>query len=97
MSLNKEQVKHVAKLANLPLTPREEEKYTEQLSDILGYVEQLNSMDTSQVEPTFNVSGKENVLREDETAASLSQEEALANAPKKENGMFVTKGIFNEE
>ncbi|QQG43401.1 MAG: Asp-tRNA(Asn)/Glu-tRNA(Gln) amidotransferase subunit GatC [Candidatus Daviesbacteria bacterium] len=97
MSLTKDQVKHVAKLANLPLTSEEEEKYAEQLSKILEYVEQLNSVDTKDIEPTFNVSGQENVMRKDETEASLSQEEVLSNASKAENGMFVTKGVFEPE
>lgn len=88
-------VKHIAKLANLPLTSEEEEKYSEQLSKILEYVEQLNLVDTSGVEPTFNVSGQSNVMRADETEAALSQEDALSNAPKKENGFFVTKGVFD--
>lgn len=90
-------VKKVAQLANLPLTPEEEEKYTEQLSKILDYVEQLNSVDTSEVEPTFNVTGQSNAMSEDETVPGLSQEEALSNAPKKKDGMFETKGVFEEE
>lgn len=97
MKLTKDEVKHVAKLANLPLTSEEEEKYSEQLSKILEYFEQLNQVDTSNVEPTFNVSGLSNVLREDETVASLSREEALLNAPRKKDGMFETKGVFEEE
>lgn len=97
MVLTKDQVKHVAKLANLPLTSDEEEKYSEQLSKILEYIEQLNQVDTKDVEPTFNVSGAFNKFRTDETSASLPQEEALSNAPKKEKGFFVTKGVFNEE
>lgn len=96
MRLTKDQVKHVAKLANLPLTAEEEEKYSGQLSKILDYVDQLNRVDTSNVEPTFNVTGQSNVMREDETTASLSQEETLLNAPKKQNGFFVTKGVFEE-
>ena len=94
MRLSKDQVKHVAKLANLPLTAEEEDKYSRQLSQILDYFEQLNQIDTSNTEPTFNVSGQSNVLREDTTAVCLSQEEALSNAPKKKNGMFETKGVF---
>ncbi|OGE19650.1 asparaginyl/glutamyl-tRNA amidotransferase subunit C [Candidatus Daviesbacteria bacterium RIFCSPLOWO2_02_FULL_41_8] len=89
-------VKHVAKLANLPLTPEEEEKYSEQLSAILGYFEKLNEVDTKEVEPTFNVTGQSNVMREDETASCLTQEKALSNAPKKKDGMFETKGVFEE-
>lgn len=104
MELTKEQVKYVAKLANLPLTPDEEEKHSEQLSKILEYVEQLNKVDTSNVEPTFNVSGQSNVMSKDESVAGLSQNEALQNAPKKENarlpsgqGFFVTKGVLDNE
>lgn len=89
-------VKHVSKLANLPLSVEEEETYSQQLSKILEYIEQLNQVDTSNVESTFNVSGQSNVQRVDETSACLSQEEALQNAPKKENGFFVTKGVFEE-
>ncbi len=97
MKLTLEQVKKVAKLANLPLTLEEEEKYAEQLSKILDYIEQLNWVDTTNVEPTFNVTGQTNVMREDTTAKCLSQKEALLNAPKKKNGMFETKGVFENE
>lgn len=89
-------VKHVARLANLPLSKEEEEKYSEQLSKILDYVDQLNQVDTLGVEPTFNVTGNSNVMRKDETVASLSQEEALSNASNKKDGLFVTKGVFDE-
>lgn len=77
----------VAKLADLSLSPEEEEKYAQQLSKILDYIEQLNRADTLGVEPTFNVTGLSNVMREDETAASLSLEK---------KGMLVTKGVFEE-
>ena len=82
-------VKHVAKLANLPLSSDEEEKYSEQLSKILEYVDQLNEVDTSSVEPTYNVTGLNNVTREDVPIPS--------NASQKKNGFFVTKGIFDNE
>lgn len=104
MKLTSDQVKKVAKLANLPLTPEEEEKYSEQLSKILDYIEQLNEVDTSlgdeptsYVEPTFNVTGQSNVMREDEIVPCLTQEEALSNAAKKKNNMFETKGVLEEE
>ena len=96
MKLTDDQVKKVAKLANLPLTAEEEEKYSEQLSKILDYIGQLNSVDTSTVEPTFNVTGQSSVMRADETATCLSQDEALSNAPQSKNNMFVTKGVFEE-
>lgn len=98
MSLTKDQVKHVVKLANLPLTEPEEEVYSKQLSKILEYIDQLNSVDTKNVEPTFNVSGQSNVMSEDKLGeCTLSAEETLSNAPKKKDGFFLTKGVFETE
>lgn len=97
MKLTLDQVKKVAKLANLPLVQQEEEKYSEQLSKILDYIDQLNQIDTSNIEPTFNVTGLSNVMREDESQVCLSQKEALSNAPKTKEGMFETKGVFEND
>lgn len=97
MKLTKDQVKKVAKLANLPLTSDEEEKYSAQLSKILDYIEQLNKVDTSDVEPTFNVTGLSNVMSEDYVSKALTQDEALANVSEKQKGFFVTKGVFDNE
>lgn len=97
MKLTRDQVKKVAKLANLPLSSEEEEKYSEQLSAILDYIDQLNSVDTQGVEALFNVTGLSNVLSEDEVKPSLTSDQALANAPVKKNGFFVTKGVFEGE
>ena len=97
MRLSKDLVKHVVKLANLPLTFDEEKKYSKQLSKILDYIEKLNSADTSKVEPTYNVSGLENVMAKDEISESLSQEDATKNATQKKDGFIVTKGIFQDE
>lgn len=90
-------VKHIAKLANLPLSSEEEEKYTQQLSRILEYVNQLDSIDTSNIKPTFNVSGQENVMREDKTGACLPQDEVLSNGSNTKDASFVTKGVFDNE
>jgi aspartyl-tRNA(Asn)/glutamyl-tRNA(Gln) amidotransferase subunit C len=97
MKITKDQVKKVAKLANLPLSADEEEKYPEQLSAILDYFDQLNSVDTKGIEPTFNVTGASNALSEDIISSSLTQEQALSNAPVKKDGFFVTKGVFENE
>lgn len=96
-AITKDTVAHVAKLANLSLSEEEKEKYSRQLSKILGYIDQLDKVSTAGTDPIFNVSGQKNVLSEDKTVASLSQEEALSNAPKRENGFFVTKGVFDNE
>lgn len=95
MKLSTDQVKKVAKLANLPLL--DEEKYTDQLSAILDYIDQLDQVDTADVEPTFNVTGRSNIWQPDEIEASLSQEDALSNAPRKAGGFFLTRGVFNNE
>lgn len=96
MKLTLDQVKHVAKLANLPLTSEEEETYAEQLSKILEYIKQLDKIDTQGVEPTFNVTMNKNVTREDRVGKMLPQEKALSNASAKKNGLFVAKGVFEE-
>lgn len=89
-------VKHVAKLANLPLSEDEEKKFENQLSEILTYVEQLKSVDTKNVEITSQITGLENATREDKTTSSLSQEEALANTKNKHNGMLKVKAVLND-
>lgn len=90
-------VKHIAKLANLPLTPDEEKIFAQQLAAILEYIKKLQEVDTSSVEPTSQVTGLENVFREDKATPSLSQEEVLSNTKSKHNGLFQVKGILNNE
>lgn len=87
-------VKHVAKLANLPLSPEEEKKFEKQLTEILAYVGKLNSVNTKNVEITSQITGLENVTREDQATSSLSQDEALSNTKSKHNGMFKVKKVL---
>lgn len=88
MKLTSDQVKHVSKLANLPISDEENQKYSEQLSEILDYIGQLNQVDGSTVGPLFNVTDLSNVMRVDEPSMGLSQEGALQNAPSKKDGFF---------
>jgi len=97
MRLTTDQVQKVAKLANLPISDDEEEKYSEQLSKILDYIDQLNSVDTKNIDPTFNVTGLDSIFRPDQVGESLTQEEALQNGSNVKDGFFVTKGVFEEE
>ena len=76
MKLTKDQVKHVAKLANLPLNDSQIEEYSDQLSKILDYIDKLDEVDIANVIPTYNVSRQNSVMRKDEAGQSLSQEEA---------------------
>jgi aspartyl-tRNA(Asn)/glutamyl-tRNA(Gln) amidotransferase subunit C len=86
-------VKYVAHLARIALTPAEEEQFGAQLSNILGYIEKLNQLDVSQIEPTAHAVPLVNVFRPDEIRPSLSNEEALRNAPAKANGLFIVPKI----
>lgn len=90
-------VKHIAKLANLPLTSEEEKKFEKQLPSILDYVEQLNSVDTKGVDITSQVTNLENVTREDKPELSLNQEEVLLNTKSKYNGFFKVGMILDNE
>ena len=87
-------INHVAKLANLPLKPKEKEKFAKQLSETLAYVGKLSSVNTEKVKETSQVTGLENVTRNDETKASLTQEEALKNTGSSHNGFFKVKAIL---
>lgn len=90
-------VKHVAKLANLPLTTDEEKKFEAQLGETLDYVSTLDKIDTSNVEPTSQVTGLENVTREDKVIPSFSQEEALRNAESTYKGFIKVKAILDQD
>lgn len=94
--LSSDDVKHVADLARLDIKNEDIITFQEQLSDILDFVAKLREVDTSDVLPTSQVTGLENVFREDKIKDSLSQEAVLANASKKYKGFFVVKAIFEE-
>ncbi|MEW6623937.1 MAG: Asp-tRNA(Asn)/Glu-tRNA(Gln) amidotransferase subunit GatC [Bacillota bacterium] len=88
MSISREQVQHIALLARLQLDEDELQNYTTQLNSILGWVEKLNQLDVSEVQPTAHVLPMANVFREDEVKSSLPIEKALANAPDKKESFF---------
>ena len=81
-------VEHVAKLARLEHTEDEKEKFSKQLGDIIKYVEQMNEVDTTGVEPMSHAIPIVNVMREDEVVQEQTKEELMANAPSKEDGFF---------
>ena len=86
-------IKYVAHLARIALTPEEEEKLGAQLGNILGYIEKLNQLDVSEVEPTAHAFPLVNITRPDETRPSLHNDEAMRNAPAKANGLFLVPKI----
>lgn len=85
MKLTKEEVLKLAKLSRLQLTDDEVEKYQEELSAILSYVQQLESVDTEDLKPTYQVTGltsqDDNATREDEETEQVAHEELMKNVP----------------
>ena len=86
-------IKYVAHLARLHLTPDEEKKLGAQLGGILGYIEKLKELDVTGVEPTAHAVPMVNITRADEIRPSLPHDDALRNAPKQANGLFIVPKI----
>jgi aspartyl-tRNA(Asn)/glutamyl-tRNA(Gln) amidotransferase subunit C len=95
MSLSHDQVRHIAKLARLNLTDEEISMFAGQLSDIFEYVDQLNEVDTGGVEPTSQVTGLENVTREDEVTTFCDPKDLLECSPLPvEKDQVKVKSVF---
>ncbi len=92
--LTKEEIKHIAKLANLNVDEGQSVLFAEQLSAVLDYVEHLKKAPTGLTQPLYNVNGKNNVFREDKVTDCLTQEECLGNALSTFKGYFKVKSIF---
>ena len=88
MSVTRKDVEHIAELARLKFKDEELENFTHQLNDILAYMEQLNELDTENVEPLSHPVEGANVFREDICKPSLDREHALKNAPDKDDEFF---------
>ncbi len=89
--ITRKDLEHIGWLARIELGEEDKEKYTPKLNSVLDYFSELDEVDTDGVEPTYHVLPLSNVFREDEPAVptqSLSQEEALSSAPKKQDGFF---------
>jgi aspartyl-tRNA(Asn)/glutamyl-tRNA(Gln) amidotransferase subunit C len=86
--ISKDDVKYVARLAELEFSDKEVEKFTSQLARILEHIANISSADTKGVPPTSHVLDVKNVYREDEVRESISQESALENAPDRESEGF---------
>ncbi|MGO8838961.1 MAG: Asp-tRNA(Asn)/Glu-tRNA(Gln) amidotransferase subunit GatC [Limisphaerales bacterium] len=93
MSAPQLDIKYVAHLARLQLTPEEETKLGAQLGGILGYIEKLKELDVAGVEPTAHAVPLVNVTRADEVRPSLPHADALRNAPRQAGGLFIVPKI----
>jgi len=97
MAANKislEQVRHVARLARLELSPADEERLQADLSEMLTYVDKLNQLDTASVEPTVQVGEAGTPMRADEVTNRPAADEMLANAPAREGHFFKVPKII---
>lgn len=94
--IDQEQVRKVAKLSRLELTEAEVEEFTGQLSAILDYVEKMNDLDTTNVEPLAHCLPISNVFREDLAKESLGTEKALTNAPQRDGEFFKVPKILDD-
>jgi len=91
--ITKEDVEHISWLASIKIKDEEKDELVEQFNSILEYFHQLDEVDTDGVEHTYRVLDLANIFREDVARKSLSQEEALKNAPRRENGYFKSPRI----
>lgn len=94
MALTSEEVLHIARLARIALTGDDVQRFTAQLSGILDHFAALTAVDTEGIEPTAHPLPLSNVMRADLVAPSLSQREALANAPLVEDGYVRVRAVL---
>ena len=97
--ITKKQIQHIANLANIPITAQEQENLQHAFDETLKTIAELQSVDIKNIEPTHQVTGLTNVLREDIVDAEnmFTQQQALANAKKTHNGYFVVPRIIEEK
>ena len=94
MKISFEEVRHVADLARLEMSPEEVESMTRQLDGILNYVAKLNELDTEGIEPTTHAISIVNAFRDDEARPSLDREDTLSNAPQQDGEAFVVPKVI---
>lgn len=94
MSLTLAEVQHIAELAKLALTPAEQEKFRQQLSAVLDYAKDLQTIDTSKISPTATVLPLRTVLREDAPQPSLVRDDLLKNSAAQEAGCFKVPAVM---
>ncbi|HOV74322.1 MAG TPA: Asp-tRNA(Asn)/Glu-tRNA(Gln) amidotransferase subunit GatC [Candidatus Hydrogenedentes bacterium] len=95
--ITRDDVEHVAALAQLSPDETTKDRLIQQMNDILSYMDKLNELDTSGVEPTMHAMPMTNVFRDDTVCPSLDREQALKNAPKTDGEYFLVPRILDVE
>ncbi len=96
MAITRQEVEKVSLLARLELTPGELDSMTTELGQIVGYVELLSELDTSQIEPMAHALDMANVFADDEPTESLERAAALANAPHADGEFYLVPAVLGE-
>ncbi|HET6245521.1 MAG: Asp-tRNA(Asn)/Glu-tRNA(Gln) amidotransferase subunit GatC [Bacteroidetes bacterium] len=96
MKIDDKMVDHLAHLSRLEFDKQAKDEITKDLNNILTFVEKLNELDTENVEPLIYMTDEFNVMREDEAIISLTQIEALKNAPKKDSDYFKVPKVLEK-
>ena len=94
MKIKRQEVEHVARLARLNITEEQVIRLTDEMNSILTYMEKLNELDTTDIEPMAHALSLETPFRQDQVRASLAPEISLANAPRRENSFFVVPKVI---
>ena len=97
MAVTKKEVEKIAELARLKFTDQELENFTPQMNEILSYMDKLNELDTENVKPLSHPVEQSNVFREDEMKASIATDEALKNAPSKDEHHFKVPKVIGDK
>lgn len=95
MAISKEDVIHIAKLSSLNLSEKEIESYAKDMTEILEFANQINSVNTNEVNETIAANENYNVFRKDEIKQDVDREALLQNAPSKDEGMFRIPKVIN--
>jgi aspartyl-tRNA(Asn)/glutamyl-tRNA(Gln) amidotransferase subunit C len=97
MPVNKNDVEKIAKLAKLKFSEEELENFTPQMNEILNYMDKLNELDTENIEPLSHPVEQTNVFRDDKLKTSVSTEDALKNAPSKDEQYFKVPKVIGDK
>jgi aspartyl-tRNA(Asn)/glutamyl-tRNA(Gln) amidotransferase subunit C len=97
MPVTKKDVEKIAELAQLKFSEEELESFTPQMNEILNYMDKLNELDTENVEPLSHPVEQTNVFREDELKPSITTEDALKNAPEKDEHYFKVPKVIGDK
>lgn len=97
MKIDKATVDHIANLARLEFDDQSKDEMVKDLNNIVAFVEKLNELDTTGIDPLIYMNEEVNILREDEAKTEITQEEALMNAPKKDSDYFKVPKVISKK